>query len=295
MRFARSLLTLLSVSCAALALPAHAAVSAADDAGHTITLQRPAQRIVSLAPHTTELLYAAGAGGAVVGVSEYSNYPPEAARIVSVGGSSALDIERIVSLKPDLIVGWNSGNQAAQLDALRHLGIPVFASEPRSFETIASNLERISLLAGTGRVGMDAARAFRARLEQLTRRHRGEASVRVFYQIWREPLMSLNDSHLISQALHLCGGENVFGKLPQLVPTVNVEAVVKENPEVIISGSSKENDVFAQWRVLPGIKAVASGNLYTIQSDLMSRSGPRALDGAEALCGLLEKARAKRK
>jgi iron complex transport system substrate-binding protein len=295
MPFAQRLLILLSASCVLLAHQVHAAVSVTDDAGHTITLNRPAQRIVSLAPHTTELLYAAGAGDAVVGVSEYSNYPPQAAKIVSIGGSASLDIERIISLKPDLIVGWNSGNQAAQLDALRRLGFPVFASEPRDFETIASNLERISLLTGTGPVGMDAARAFRARLAQLTVRHRGETKVRVFYQIWRSPLMTLNDSHLVSQALHLCGGENVFGKLSHLVPTVNVEAVVKENPEVIISGSSKENDVFAQWRVLPGITAVARGNLFTISSDLMSRSGPRVLDGVELLCKHLDVARSRRK
>src|SRR3569623_1966251 len=133
--------------------PVSAAVTAEDDAHSTVTLDAPARRIVSLAPHATELLFAAGEGPYVVGVSQYSDYPPQAAHIASVGSSTALDVERIAMLKPDLVVAWSSGNSAAQVTALRRLGIPVFESEPRDFDSIASSLERLSALAGTEAVG----------------------------------------------------------------------------------------------------------------------------------------------
>jgi iron complex transport system substrate-binding protein len=275
---------------------AQAAISVTDDSGHKVTLDKPAQRIVSLAPHATELIYAAGAGATLVGVGEYSNYPPQAAQVQSIGSSAALDIERIVTLKPDLIIAWASGNSSTQVAKLRNLGIPVFDSEPRDFATIATTLERLARLAGTEATGNAAAATFRARLEKLTAGYRGRAPVRVFYQIWRDPLMSLNDEHLVSQALRLCGGENIFGKLPQLAPVISTEAVVQENPEVIITGSSKKgDDAFAGWRRFPKMTAVVRDNLFTIDSNLMSRAGPRVLEGTEAMCKYLDTARNKRK
>jgi iron complex transport system substrate-binding protein len=205
---------------AALPLAAHGAVTVRDDAGQTITLEKPAQRIVSLAPHATELLYAAGAGSALVGVSEFSDYPKEARQVASIGGSAALDIERIVTLKPDLIVAWRSGNSAAQVAKLRDLGIPIFETEPRDFDTIATTLERLARLAGTEHIGQAAADVFRARLERIAATYRDRPKVRVFYQIWQAPLMTLNNEHLVSQALRLCGGENIFGRLPQFAPQI---------------------------------------------------------------------------
>ena len=202
-----------------LPVPAPAAVSAPDDAGHIVTLSAPARRIVSLAPHATELLYAVGAGASLVGVIEYSDYPPEARRIASVGSAAAFDIERIIALKPDLVVTWSSGNPAAKIVKLRSLGITVFESEPRDFENIASLLERLARLAGTDPIGQAAAKAFRTRLKTIAATYRHRPPVRVFYQIWNTPLMTLNDTHMVSAALRLCGGKNVFGKLPQLAPS----------------------------------------------------------------------------
>jgi iron complex transport system substrate-binding protein len=284
------------ICCLSLALlpPARAAISVVDDANHTITLTAPARRIISLAPHATELIYAVGGGAYLIGASEYSDYPPQAKRLVSIGNVTALDLERIAALKPDLIVAWGSGNSAAQIAKLRTLGIPVFESEPRDFATIASSLERLSKLTATEATGQAAAQSFRARLEQMREKYRQRPTVRVFYQIWRTPLMTLNDAHLVSAAIRLCGGENIFGQLTQLAPTVNTEAVLKANPEVIIAASGAKDDAFADWRRFPGMLAVARGNLFRLDGDLINRATPRILDGTEALCKQLDIARSRR-
>jgi iron complex transport system substrate-binding protein len=280
------------------AAPALQAISATpavrDDAGHQLALAAPARRIVSLAPHATELLFAAGAGAHVVGVSEFSDYPPQARRIPHVGSAAALDLERIVALKPDLVVAWGSGNSAAQIVRLKNLGIPVFESEPRDFAAIASNIERLARLAGTEATGRAAAAAFRARLDGLAARHAQSTPVRVFYQIWDKPLMTLNDRHMASAVLRLCGGRNVFGNLKQLAPTVGVEAVVRADPEAIIGGRGEENNAPSSWRRFPNMTAVVRGNLFVADPDLLTRPGPRIVDGAAQICQFLETARARR-
>ena len=270
-----------------------AAVTVQDDAQHAVTLPQPAHRIVSLAPHATELLFAAGAGADVVGVSDYSDYPPAAAKLPSVGSSSALDIERIVSLKPDLVVAWSSGNSASQLASLRALGIPVFESEPRQLEAIASSLQRLGQLAGVPDQGAAATRDFSARLAQLTATYQQRPPVRVFYQIWQKPLMTLNGKHMVSSVIRLCGGENIFGQLPQLAPVVSTEAVLSANPEVIFSADGG-NAPDTGWRRFPKLAAVAGNNLFTLTPNWMSRPGPRILDGAAELCQKLDLARSHR-
>lgn len=282
--------------CALLAPlpPALSAVTVVDDGSHTVTLPRPARRIISLSPHATEMLYAAGAGAYIVGVVEYSDYPPQAKRITSVGSGVALDLERILSLKPDLIVSWRSGNSATQIAKLRALGIPVFESEPRDFPVVAASIERLAKLAGTEAVGQIAANAFRAQLRRIESGYRQRAVVSVFYQIWRSPLMTLNGDHMVSRALRLCGARNIFDGLPQLAPTVSIEAVLQANPDAILASSGEQDDVLAEWRRFPGLSAVAHGNLFLIDGGQMNRSGPRILDATEALCRQLDAARGKR-
>jgi iron complex transport system substrate-binding protein len=273
--------------------PAFGAISVVDDAKRTVTLSAPARRIVSLAPHATELLFAAGAGAHIVGVAEFSDYPPEAKHIQSVGSGVSLDLERIIALKPDLVVGWNNGMAATQLARLEPLGIPIYKSEPYDFAAIAHSLERLARLTGTDAAGNAAAAAFRARLQRLRDTYQKRRTVRVFYQIWRSPLMTLNGAHLVSSALRLCGGENIFAGLPQLAPTVSIEAVLKADPEAIIASSGEQEDILAAWRRFPTLKAVARDNLMTIDGELVNRAGPRILDGTEALCQRLEAARGK--
>lgn len=271
------------------------AISVEDDTGQTLTLKQPAQRIVSLAPHTTEILYAAGAGNAVVGVVAHSDYPPPARQLPQVGGYDALDLERIVALKPDLIVAWDSGNPRQQLQRLKQLGIPVYFSEPRSIDDIAENILRLGHLSGNTSTAKKAARRLRRTERQLRQRYAGRPKVRVFYQIWHRPLMTINGEHVISDVIRLCGGENVFADLPMLSARIDVEAVLKTDPEVIIAsgmGASRP-EWLDTWRKWPGLYA-ARDNLYFIHPDLLQRHGPRIVQGAERLCHILEQVRTKR-
>lgn len=276
---------LLLLSCVA-----NAAVSVSDDGGKVITLKAPATRIVSVAPHTTELLFAAGAGAAVVGVSAYSDFPAQAKRLPSVGNSARLDLERIIDLRPELVVAWKSGNSARQIARLRQLGIPVFESEPRDFAAIASNIERLATLAGTSAQGKAAANAFRHKLAALRQRYASRSIVRVFYQIWPSPLMTLNHTHLVSQALSFCGADNIFGALPQLVPTVGIEAVIAADPEVIFI-SDERTDAGDMWQRFTQLQSVQKKNIFNVNGTLMNRAGPRLLDGTAQLCEQLELAR----
>lgn len=273
---------------------AFGAISVVDDANRTVTLASHARRIVSLAPHATEMLFAAGAGSRIVGVTEFSDFPPEARRIPSVGSGLSLDLERIIQLKPDLIVGWNNGSAATQLARLESLGIPVFKTEPYDFPSIATAIERLAQLTGTEETGRAAADTFRARLRTLQDTYQQRRKIAVFYQIWRTPLMTLNGKHLVSSALELCGGTNIFASLPQLAPTVSVEAVLKANPEAIIASTGEQDDVLAIWLRFPSLKATARGNLMTVDGNLLNRSGPRILDGTEALCKQIDTARSKK-
>ena len=289
-----------AIHCAATLLcaagPVHAApVTVQDDSGNSLTLPAPALRIVSLAPHTTELLFALGAGSEVVGVSQFSDYPEAAGRLPQVGGSSGFDLERIAALKPDLVVIWKSGTSPAQIDALKSLGLPVFESEPHDFATVASSLERLGKLAGKADEGKRAASAFRVRWQALAARYAHASPVTVFYQIWNQPLMTLNDHHLASAALAVCGGKNVFGSLPALAPTVNIEAVLQADPEVILTGNDAGSEVLADWKKFSQITAVRRDNLFTLDSGILTRGSPRVLDGTEAVCGKLDIARQRRK
>ena len=266
-----------------------ATISVLDDSGNAVTLAAPAQRIVSLSPHATELLFAAGAGQQVVGVSEYSDFPAAAKQLPSVGGSGHLDIERIVSLKPDLIVAWGSGNNRRQLERLRKLGLTVFESEPRSFEAIADSLKRLGTLAGRDE-GRLQAQQFDKHLLALQQQYAGRAPVTVFYQIWSTPLMTLNDAHIVSQAIRLCGGLNVFGQLKPLVPTISREAVLTANPDMIIV-SDETGKGLERWRSFKRMQAVTSGNLLTVDGVMMNRAGPRLIEATRALCEQIDQAR----
>ncbi|TPQ34398.1 cobalamin-binding protein [Cupriavidus pinatubonensis] len=279
---------------------AMATVSAVDDAGQTVTLAQPARRVVSLAPHVTELLYAAGGGDRIVGTVHYSDYPPQARDIPRVGDNKALDLERIAALKPDLIVVWRHGNAQKQTDRLRALGLPLFYSEPRRLESIPDNLEKLGTLLGTEATAHRAADDFRQRVAALRKAYAAKPPVTVFYQVWQQPLMTLNGQHLVSDLLALCGGRNLFANESPLVPTVSVEAVVAGNPEVMLTAgkgatvSDRPLADFAMWEKWKQVTAVARGNLFTIDGDLVTRAGPRVVQGAEQICKDLDTARSRR-
>jgi len=285
-------LLLLIASCGL----ARAEIAVVDDSGATVRIAQPAKRIISLAPHVTESLFAVGAGERIVGTVEYSNYPEDAKKITRVGGYSRLDLEAIVALKPDLVIVWESGNVKAHVEKLRALGLTLYLTQPNRIEDVMSTLERLSQLAGTQDVGRKTVADLNARLERLRQSYSRKPPVRTFYQIWKDPLSTVGGKQIISSVVTLCGGENVFGGLDALAPIVSVEAVIAANPEVIIASGMGEvrPEWLADWKRWSSITAVARGNLFFIHPDLIQRHTPRLLDGAARLCQQLETARSRR-
>jgi iron complex transport system substrate-binding protein len=275
---------------------AHAEIQVRDDYGNEVRLAVPAQRIVSLSPHLTELLFAAGAGERIVGALEYSDYPTQARRIPRVGSEAGIDLEGVLALRPDLIVAWPNAGSVRAIDRLSELRLPVFRSEPRELEDIPRTLLRLGTLAGTQREAKREADAFRSRAAALQTRHSKRPTVRVFYQVWDRPLVTVNGQHVISKVMRLCGGENVFARLPVLAPEIDREAVLRANPQVIIASGSEGGERPAwldDWKAFPGLEAARREHLYAIAPELIQRHTPRLLDGAERLCGILEEVRAR--
>lgn len=269
-----------------------APLAVTDGTGKVVTLAAPAQRIVSLAPSATELLYASGAGNRVVAVTNPADWPPGAIALPRVGDARTLDLERIVGLRPDLAVAWPYV-APAQIERLEALGIPIYRSDPHTPEAIALDIERLGILAGSADAARAAAMRFRSRLAALGKRPHGPGSIRVFYEIWHVPLYTVGGAHLISAAIALCGGENVFSALSLPAPSVSVEAVLAARPAAIIAGTDGAVrpawlDAWRQWADLPAVRA---GNLFVVDANLLHRPGPRFVDGAEALCDVIERAR----
>jgi iron complex transport system substrate-binding protein len=298
MKPGRAVANVLGAMLVQTAMAVHADIRVVDDSGAAVILQSPAKRIVSLAPHATELLFAAGAGERIVGTTEFSDYPEAAKKIPRVGSSSLLDMDRVVSLKPDLIVVWWHGSSQNQQDKLRTLGVPIFQSELRKLDDIPRALLELGTLAGTEDDARRAARAFTARREALRARYSNASPVTLFWQVWARPLLTINGRHLISDVIRLCGGVNVFDRLSPLVPAVNMEAVVAENPEAIVTtrtdASVNQEEGLADWRALTHLRATRNHNLIVLDADTIHRQSPRVLDGAEALCERLQDVRARR-
>ncbi len=271
-------------------------VSLRDDNGVVVRLPAPARRIVSLAPHATENLFAAGAGGLLIGADEYSDHPAAAGAIRRVGNHARPDLEAIVTLKPDLVVVWQSGQADATLSRLAKLGLRVYQTQPDHLDDIPANIEKLGRLAGTEAVADRAAAAFRQRLAALRQQYSARPPVPVFYQAWHQPLLTVGGGQIISEVIGLCGGRNIFANLASKAPTVSIEAVLAANPEAIVaSGMGRDTPVgLDDWQRWKKLRAVGRGNLFFVPADLMQRPTPRLLDGAEALCRHLETARARR-
>ncbi len=296
---ARKLFVSIGVALTLLCTTALAEIRVVDDSGQTLALKSPARRIISLSPPITETLYAVGAGERIVATVEYADYPEAAKKIPRVGDSAALDMERIVSLKPDLIVVWLQGTAQKQLDILHTLDIPIFHLEPRKLTDIADALLRLGQLAGTEAQAHKAALDYSTRLDKLRERYSARPPVTLFYQVWGKPLLTINGEQLISDVIRLCGGRNIFSDSRLLVPTVDIEAVVKADPEAIVTtpmGSEEENGLELElWRKFPSLRATAGNNLILIDSKSIGRHSPSVLDGAALLCAKLEAVRERRK
>lgn len=258
-----------------------------------IQLKKPAQRIVALAPHIVENVFSAGAGEQLVAVVSYSNYPLAAKKIPRVGGYHNFSAEQILALQPDLVIMWQSGNGEQSVKQLEALGLTVYVDEPRKLEDIARSIKDISVLAGTQKVGETAVRAYLGKLQSLRKRTALKPPLSVFYQVWNEPLQTLNDEHLVSDVIQLCGGKNVFGDALVIAPKINIESMFERDPKLIVaSGMSEERPEWLDdWKKWPALFAVKENNLFFVPPDLIQRHTARILDGAEIFCQHIETAR----
>ncbi|MGH8743039.1 MAG: cobalamin-binding protein [Burkholderiales bacterium] len=262
-------------------------IQATDDRGLTVALDQPAQRIIALAPSITELVYAAGAGSKLVGVSEYSDYPEAAKSIPRVGDAAHINIERILFLKPDLIVGWRSGGYSVGLARLEKLGFKVFVMEPLKLDDIPRLLRTLGKYAGTLAAAETAAEDFETRLQWLRKRFSDKRPVTVFYEIWHEPLMTVNGEHLISDVLNVCGGLNIYANARPLTPIISIEDLLVKNPEAIISDVAQGE----QWQSYKVISAVRKEHIIFVPPDWLERQSPRILEGARVICERLDAVR----
>jgi len=287
----KAYLALLVLLCFAGAVQAE--ISVVDSTGATLTLGQPAQRIVSLTPHLTELLFAVGAGEQLVGTVDYSDYPAAALKIPRVGAYNSISFETIVNLSPDLVLAWRSGNGSEMIARLRALGLPVYVDEPDSLAAIGVSLGNLGQLAGTEREAEQAVTKYQHKLLELRRLYSQQQPLSVFYQIWNEPLLTINGEHLISKVIELCGGRNVFASALPLVPKLSVESVIALNPQVIVASGEEQQrrEWLKAWEAWPMLDAVKSKRLYFVPASLLQRHTPRLLEGAELLCQQLQVAR----
>jgi len=284
-----SALALVALFAAGLA---RADVRAIDDAGLEVVLARPAQRIVSLAPHLTEQLFAIGAGNRVVATTDFADYPPQARALPRVARAHSVDLERVAAARPDLIVIWGSGFPPATLAALRRLDVPLYVDEPSSLDGIATSMLRLGLLTAAPDAA-DAAATFRAAISRLRERYASRREVSVFYQVWPQPLMTLGGRHVLSEGLRVCGARNVFERLAPIAPQVSMEAVLAADPEMIVTAEPGGIDrgALSVWKPFAEQRAVASGHLVTIDADRINRHTPRLAGELAVLCERIDEVR----
>lgn len=267
-----------------LALSAQAdAIRVRDDAGQTLEFRHPPQRIISLTPHLTELLFAVGAGAQVVGVDSASDYPAVAQSLPRVGDYSRINFERILALKPDLVLVWMGGNRAADIHALKKLGLPVLHTQATQLKDVARLSRLIGKASGHAGQGEAAARDFTTRLAALQVKLPSRPPVKVFYQVWDRPLITVGGTHWISDALTLCGAHNVFAELRALSPAVSLEAVLQRSPELIVSGTDAP-DMRRQWQRYASLPAVTNQAFARLDADRLHRLTPRLIEGVAELC-----------
>jgi iron complex transport system substrate-binding protein len=283
-------LSALLMLCASAVAPG--AVIVPDDTGRTLTLPSTPTRIISLAPGATEMLFAAGAGQRVIATVQYSDEPAAAKQVPRIGDVVAIDMEKLVALRPEVAVVWPGGGNPAQIEEIGRMGIPLYRQQVNTLVDIPVSLRRLGALAGTSAIAEQAARNIEARLATLSHTYERGRHPSVLLQVWNHPVYTVGGTHLMSDALRLCGARNVFGDLRDLGPAVDVEAVVARNPDIIVAaappGAGKE--WLADWRRFTTLRAVRTGNLIAFEDQRLTRLGPSVVTATEALCKVLASA-----
>jgi iron complex transport system substrate-binding protein len=251
-------------------------------------------RIVSLAPHIAELVFAVGAGESLVGVTAYTNYPDAAAKLPQVGDAFAVDQEQLAVLEPDLLLAWKSGTAAHVVDKLRKQGYRVAVIETTGLEDVVAALQHIGRLTGRESQAHQLAKNFERGLDELAERYREAPSISVFYQVSDRPLYTINGDHYVSELITICGGRNIFADLHNLAPMVDVEAVLARDPEAMLASDDSQDDTFAAWQRWSELAANRYGNYFFLPADEVGRATPRLLQAGKSLCEALDEARKNR-
>ncbi len=282
----------LALVCVALAygLALATPLSIVDDSGAQVTLTAPARRLISLSPHLTELVFDVGAGDRLVGVDSASDYPSQSRSLPRVGSAAGIDLERVIALHPDLILAWLSGNKPADVARLRALSMPMFLSEPRRLDDVPRTLRAIGTLLKSEAQAQKQAVAFEQRLQTIRAQYSGRRPLSAFVEIWHQPLMTVNGTHLVSDVLRACGARNVFTDLQTLAGPVGLEELLAADPDVIVSATGFEEDA-ATWQRLRAMQAVKKSRVLKLDPDLLTRATPRILDAVRQLCIGLDRAR----
>ena len=263
-----------------------------DDEQQRVEFAEPVRKVISLSPHATELLFAAGVTSQLVATVSYSDYPEAAKEIPRIGSANKIDLESIIKLNPDVIIAWKSGSPAGQIKKLTQLGFKIYYSEPRQFEDVASNILKMGQMLGTSDQAEKNAKQFLKKLNQLRLQYNNRSKVSVFYQVWNEPLMTINKDHMITSVIEFCGGDNIYANLSLRAPRVGIESVLSENPEAIIIGMSEgRNEWVESWSKWPQLKAVKNQHVFVVNADYIVRQGTRVLDGIKVVCSQLDEVR----
>lgn len=287
----RHVLLVLLAGLSSAASAATAAASVRDDQGFTLQIEKPAQRIVTLAPSLAELAFTAGAGGRVVGVSAFSDDPPEAKTRPAIADAAGVNLEALLALKPDLIIAWKSGNKSADIERLRALKIPVYVAEVAKLDDVPRVLRDIGAMAGTEATAKSAATAFEEEIRALRKSYAQQKRVRVFFEISRNPLMTISGQHAIDEVITLCGGENIFKDAPILVPQISLETLFAKQPDAIIYPAAHNSANAAPWERYRGLAAQQRGQVIRVSPDPILRAGSRLAAGAREMCAAIDQAR----
>jgi iron complex transport system substrate-binding protein len=290
--FSRSAARCVVVACLAFAAGvSHAeSLTVTDDAGRRVTLPQVPQKIISIAPGATEMLFAAGAGSRVIATVEFSDEPAEAREVPRIGDSNAIDVERVVALRPDVVVVWDGGSSVGQVAQLERLGIPLYREKVRRLSELAPSLRRLGALADTGAVAERAARDIETRLAGLASQFGGRSPITVLLQVWNRPIYTVGGSQMMTDSLHLCGARNIFADLKIQGPAVDMEAIIARNPEVIVAVAPPgvAHEWLEEWKRFTSLRAVRNDALIPFEDQRLSRLGPSAVGGTEALCKAID-------
>lgn len=260
----------------------------------TSAFAKPAQRVISLAPHATELAYAAGLGDKLIAVSEHSDYPEQAKHLEKVANYQGIKIERIIALQPDLVIAWPAGNPEKELSKLKQFGLNIYYSQTGSLEGIARSIEQLGQYAEQPEVAKQNAFEFRQQLNQMSQQYRTTEPVRYFYQLSESPIITLAQGKWPSEVFSFCGGVNVFESSAIPYPQVGQEQVLLANPEVIFTSEHaiRNGNMWQKWD--KQLDAIKNQHIWSLNSDWLNRPTPRTLKAIKEVCEHFESIRQKR-